>query len=149
MNGELDPSLAWAILGLTLVIIELVSGTFYLLMLGAAAFGAAAAAYFGQDLPVQALIAAAIAAAGCYWVHAYRVKNAAAQMPPIDAGQPANFESWIDEGARLARVRYRGASWDAVVVDENAGNASPRGGALLYVVSANGNTLKVTARRPG
>ena len=41
MNGELDPSLAWAILGLTLVIIELVSGTFYLLMLGAAAFGAA------------------------------------------------------------------------------------------------------------
>lgn len=145
MNGELDPSLAWAILGLTLVIIEMVTGTFYLLMLGVAAFGAAAAAWLGQDLPVQALIAAAIAAAGCYWVHAYRVKNAAAQMPHIDAGQPANFESWIDEGARLAKVRYRGASWDAVV----EGDASPQGGALLYVQSASGNTLKVTARRPG
>lgn len=145
MSGELDPSLAWAILGLTLVIIELVSGTFYLLMLGVAAFGAAAAAYFGQDTPVQALVAAAIAAAGCYWVHAYRVRNAAAQMPHIDAGQPASFESWIDEGARLAKVRYRGASWDAVV----EGDASPQGGALLYVQSASGNTLKVTARRPG
>ena len=145
MNGELDPSLAWAILGLTLVIVELVSGTFYLLMLGVAAFGAAAAAWFGQDLPVQALIAAAIAAAGCYWVHAYRVRNAAAQMPHIDAGQPANFESWVDEGARLARVRYRGASWDAIV----DGDAAPQGGALLYVLEATGNTLKVTARRPG
>lgn len=149
MNGELDPSLAWAILGLTLVIIELVSGTFYLLVLGAAAFGAAAAAWFGQDLPVQALIAAAIAAAGCYWVHAYRVKNAAAQMPHIDAGQPANFESWIDEDARLAKVRYRGASWDALMVDEKAGDASPQGGALVYVLEHRGNTLKVTARRPG
>lgn len=145
MNGELDPSLAWAILGLTLVIVEMVTGTFYLLMLGVAAFGAAAAAWLGQDLPVQALIAAAIAAAGCYWVHAYRVRNAAAQMPHIDAGQPANFESWIDESARLARVNYRGASWDAVV----DGEGSPQGGSLLYVVSANGNTLKVTARRPG
>lgn len=145
MNGELDPSLAWAILGLTLVIVEMVSGTFYLLMLGVAAFGAAAAAWLGQDLPVQALIAAAIAAAGCYWVHAYRVRNAAAQMPHIDAGQPANFESWVDEGARLAKVRYRGASWDAVV----EGDAAPQGGALLYVLSASGNTLKVTARRPG
>jgi membrane protein implicated in regulation of membrane protease activity len=145
MSSELDPSLAWAILGLTLVIIEMFTGTFYLLMLGVAAFGAAAAAWLGQELPVQALIAAAIAAAGCYWVHAYRVKNAAAQMPHIDAGQPANFESWIDEGARLAKVRYRGASWDAVIDGEGA----PQGGALLYVLSANGNTLKVTARRPG
>jgi len=149
MSGELDPTLAWAILGLTLVIIELVTGTFYLLMLGVAAFGAAAAAHLGQDTPVQALVAAAIAAAGCYWAHAYRVRNAAAQMPHIDAGQPASFESWIDQGARLARVRYRGASWDAVVVDENVGEGSPQGGSLLYVLSANGNTLKVTARRPG
>ena len=36
-------------------------------------------------------------------------------MPSVDAGMPASFESWIDAGARLARVRYRGASWDARV----------------------------------
>jgi membrane protein implicated in regulation of membrane protease activity len=134
----------WAILGLVLVIVELLTGTFYLLMLGIAAFGAALAAWLGQPIGVQAVVAALVSAAGCYGVHVYRAKNAKGQMAPIDAGQPASFENWIDAGARLARVRYRGASWDAVVDGEEAVDA----GAMLYVVTANGNTLKVTARRP-
>jgi membrane protein implicated in regulation of membrane protease activity len=145
MNGDIDPSLAWAILGLTLVVIELVTGTFYLLVLGVAAFGAAAAAYFGQEFPLQALLGTAIAAAGCYWVHAYRTKNSARQMASVDAGQPASFEAWIDERARLARVRYRGATWEAVV----EGDAAPEGGGVVYVTAASGNTLRVSARRPG
>lgn len=140
----MDEDFLWAILGLTLVIVELLSGTFYLLMLGLAAFGAAIAAWAGQGFGVQALVAAVIAAAGCYGVHVYRAKNAKGQMAPIDAGQPASFESWVDRGARLARVRYRGASWDALV----DGDASPDAGALLYVVSTSGNTLKVTTSRP-
>jgi membrane protein implicated in regulation of membrane protease activity len=140
----MDPYLAWAIVGLTLVIVELVTGTFYLLVLGVAAFGAAAAAWAGQDFPVQAIVAAAVAAAGSYWVHAYRARNAAQQMPPIDAGQPARFESWIDQGARLARVRYRGASWDARVEGAEGLEAD----AVLYVTSTEGSTLRVTAKRP-
>jgi membrane protein implicated in regulation of membrane protease activity len=134
----------WAILGLTLVIVELLTGTFYLLMLAIAAFGAALAAWLGQPFGVQAVVAAAVSAAGCYGVHVYRAKNEKEQMPPIDAGQPASFENWVDQGARLARVRYRGASWDALVDGEGELDS----GALLYVVTANGNTLKVTARRP-
>lgn len=140
----MDEDFLWAILGLTLVIVELLSGTFYLLMLGLAAFGAAIAAWMGQGFGVQAVVAAVIAAAGCYGVHVYRAKNVKGQMAPIDAGQPASFESWVDRGARLARVRYRGASWDALV----DGDASPDAGALLYVVSTSGNTLKVTTSRP-
>jgi membrane protein implicated in regulation of membrane protease activity len=134
----------WAILGLALVIVELLTGTFYLLMLAIAAFGAALAAWLGQPFGVQAVVAAAVSAAGCYGVHVYRAKNEKEQMPPIDAGQPASFENWVDQGARLARVRYRGASWDALVDGEGELDS----GALLYVVTANGNTLKVTARRP-
>lgn len=145
MENDLDPALAWAILGLTLVIIEMFSGSFYLLMLGVAALGAAAAAWFGQDLPVQIMVAVVIAGAGVYLVHAHRLRNAATQMPSVDAGQPATFEAWVDEGARLARVRYRDATWEAVV----EGGASPSGGAILYVVESRGNTLKVSARRPG
>lgn len=145
MSGDLDPSLAWAILGLSLVIIELVTGTFYLLMLAVAAFGAAGAAFIGQPFSIQAMVCAVVAAAGCYGVHVYRARNASQQMRHVDAGQPANFESWVDEGARLARVRYRGASWDAVI----EGDAAPQGGAILYVLESSGNTLKVTARRPG
>ena len=135
----------WAILGLALVVVELLTGTFYLLMLGLAAFGAALAAWLGQGIGVQAIVAAVISAAGCYGVHVYRASNVKAQMAPVDAGQPASFESWIDQGGRLARVRYRGASWDAKI-EEGAEAAAP--GSLLYVLRTDGNTLKVTARRP-
>jgi len=140
----MDEDFLWAILGLALVIVELLTGTFYLLMLAIAAFGAALAAWLGQPFGVQAIVAAVVSAAGCYGVHVYRARNVKEQMPSIDAGQPASFESWVDQGARLARVRYRGASWDALV----DGDSSPDPGAMLYVVSTSGNTLKVTARRP-
>ena len=140
----MDPAIAWAVAGLALVISELLTGTFYLLMLAVAAFGSAAAAYFGQSFPVQCIVAAVVAAAGCYGVHVYRAKQSTQRMAPIDAGMPATFENWIDNGARLARVRYRGASWDARV--EGAEALEP--GATLYVVSADGNTLKVAAKHP-
>jgi len=140
----MEEDFLWAMLGLTLVIVELLTGTFYLLMLAIAAFGAGLAAWLGQGFGVQAVVAVALAAAGCYGVHVYREKNATRQMAPVDAGQPASFENWVDEAARLARVRYRGASWDALV----EGEASVDSGAMLYVVSTHGNTLKVTSRRP-
>ena len=41
----MDPALAWAIGGLVLVIVEMLSGTFYLLVLAVGAFGAAVAAW--------------------------------------------------------------------------------------------------------
>lgn len=143
---DLDPSLAWAIVGLALVLAELLTGTFYLLMLGIAAFGSAGAAWLGLAFPSQAIVASLMAAAGCYGVHVYRAKNRAEQMAPIDAGMPAVFEAWIDAGARLARVRYRGAPWEAVV--EGEGEAAMEPGTTLYVLATHGNTLKVAKGRP-
>jgi len=140
----MEPWLAWGVLGLVLVITELLTGTFYLLMLGVAAFGAAAAAGLGQPFAVQSVIAFVVAGAGCYGVHVWRAKNRTQQMPPIDAGMPASFESWVDAGGRLARVRYRGASWDARV--EGADAVEP--GTTVYVLATDGNTLKVTKTRP-
>jgi|SRR5690349_14670529 len=140
----MEPSLAWAIVGLVLVIAELLSGTFYLVMLAVAAFGAAAAAYVAQPFPVQCIVAAVIAAAGCYGVHVYRARSGGKRMAPLDAGMPASFESWLDAGARLARVRYRGATWDARV----EGTESLEPGAMLFVLAADGNTLKVAKNRP-
>ena len=140
----MDPALAWAALGLLLVIVELLTGTFYLLMLGVAAFGAAGAAWLGYDFAVQAIVGSVVAGVGCDGVHVYREKNKAEQMAPVDAGMPASFESWIDAGARLARVRYRGASWDARV--EGAEALEP--GATVYVLATEGNTLKVGKHRP-
>ena len=140
----MDPALVWVIAGMVLVIAELLSGTFYLLMLGIAAFGAGLAAYVGQAFPVQSIVAAILSAAGCYGVHVYRAKSAPDRMPPIDAGMPASFESWLDAGSRLARVRYRGASWEARV----EGTDSVEPGATVFVLATDGNTLKVAKNRP-
>lgn len=140
----MEAHLLWLLLGLALVIVELISGTFYLLVLGVAAFGGGIAAWLGATFPAQVIATSVVAGIGVYFVHAYRARNAAQQMAPIDAGQPANFESWVDQPAGLARVRYRGASWDARLEDA----AAPQPGAVLYVLAAEGNTLKVTARRP-
>src|SRR5688572_22918998 len=140
----MDHSLVWAVTGLVLVIVELVTGTFYLLMLGVAAFGAALAAWLGLPFSAQTVVAVLVSAIGCYGVHAYRARNRAQQMAPIDAGMPASFESWLDAGARLARVRYRGASWDARV----EGGDALEPGATVYVLAADGNTLRVTKTRP-
>ena len=140
----MDAYLVWLLLGLALVIVELITGTFYLLVLGVAAFGAGAVAWAGAAFPVQVIAAGVVVGVGVYFVHAYRARNTAQQMAPIDAGQPANFEGWVDQAAGLARVRYRGASWEARI---EAGEA-PQPGALLYVHATEGNTLKVSARRP-
>ncbi|HZW51813.1 MAG TPA: NfeD family protein [Rudaea sp.] len=136
--------LVWLLIGMTLVIVELLTGTFYLLVLGIACFGGSASAFFGHTFGTQAIVAGCVAALGVVLVHAYRARNAARQMAPIDAGMPANFESWIDKSAGLARVRYRGAAWDARIEE----SASLEPGSLVYVVAANGNTLKVTVKRP-
>ena len=140
----MEADILWAILGLTLVIVELLTGTFYLLVLGVAAFGSALVAWLGHGIAAQVIVGTILALGGCYGVHVYRARNSKSQMESIDAGQPASFENWINQGARLARVRYRGASWDAQV----EGEATVDAGEMLFVVSLNGNTLKVASRRP-
>lgn len=140
----MEGSLVWAAIGLVLVITELVTGTFYLLMLGVASFGAALTAWLGLNFAVQSIVAVVTAATGCYGIRLYRAKNRARQMAPIDTGMPANFEAWVDLPARLARVRYRGASWDARV--DGAEPLEP--GSTVYVLAVDGNTLRVSKYRP-
>ena len=140
----MEPYLAWLILGFALVIVEMTTGTFYLLVLGIAAFGAGATAWLGQDFTIQVLTTALVSGIGVYLVHGYRRANGAKQMPSMDAGMPAKFESWTDQANGRARVRYRDTSWDARV----EGNADLQPGATVYVASADGSTLRVGLKPP-
>jgi membrane protein implicated in regulation of membrane protease activity len=140
----MDHAIVWALTGLVLVIVELLTGTFYLLMLGVAVFGAALAAWLGLGFPAQTIVAVVLSAIGSYGVHVYKARNRAQQMAPIDAGMPASFENWLDAGERLAKVRYRGASWEARV----EGLEAVEPGATVYVLAADGNTLRVAKNRP-
>jgi membrane protein implicated in regulation of membrane protease activity len=85
-----------------------------------------------------------VAVAGVLWVHRRRKSAGAKRMQGLDFGQPAAFESWVNERAGHARVSYRGALWDARIAGEIAGER----GEVLYVDSIDGNTLKVSKTRP-
>jgi membrane protein implicated in regulation of membrane protease activity len=139
-----DLSLAWVIAGFVLVITELASGTFYLLVLGIAAFAGAGVAYAGGALVWQSLVSAVVAVAGVVWVHQYRKRTVSSPMRGLDVGQPAAFESWVNKGAGHARVKYRDALWDAQV----AGGVAGEPGEILYITSVDGNTLKVSKTPP-
>jgi membrane protein implicated in regulation of membrane protease activity len=139
-----DISLAWLIAGVALIVTELMTGTFYLLVLGIAALVGSGIGYAGGTHVWQAFAAAAVAVAGVIWVRQYRKRTVASPMRGLDVGQPAAFESWVNQGAGHARVKYRDALWDAQV----SGDAQGESGEILYITSVDGNTLKVSKTRP-
>ena len=140
----MDISLAWLIAGFILIIVELVTGTFYLLVLGIAALVGAGVGYASGGFVWQAIGAAIVAVAGVIWVNQYKKKMAPKRMRGLDVGQPAAFDSWVNKGAGHARVKYRDALWDAQV----AGDAAGEPGEILYITSVDGSTLKVSKTRP-
>jgi len=140
----MDTPLIWLIAGFVLIITELVTGTFYLLVLGLAALAAAGVAYAGGVFVWQAIAAAIVALAGVVAVHRYKRKIQPQRMRGLDVGQPAAFESWVNQGAGHARVRYRDTLWDAQVAD----GAPAEPGEIFYVAAVDGNTLKVSKTRP-
>ena len=71
----MDAYLMWAVAGIVLIIVEILTGTFYLLVLGIGALAAAGAAWLGQSLWVQAVVTAAVAVAGVILVNRFRGKS--------------------------------------------------------------------------
>ena len=140
--------LLWVVVGFVLVISELLTGTFYLLVIGVGFFAAAVCAWLGANFIVQALVGTAVAVAGGWLVHHWhesqRLKDAG-RSNLLDRGQAVVLEGWANESAGIARVRYRGASWDARVA--NAGER-PQTGATLYIEGQEGSTLVVAAAPP-
>jgi membrane protein implicated in regulation of membrane protease activity len=140
----MDHTLVWLIGGFILVIAELATTTFYLLVLGIAAFAGAGVAYAGGALTWQAIVAAVVAVAGIICVNRYKKTIAPKRMQGLDVGQPAVFDTWINKSAGHARVKYRDALWDAHIAGEAAGEPNE----ILYVTAVHGNTLKVSKSRP-
>ena len=140
----MDLSLTWLIAGFILIIVELVTGTFYLLVLGIAALIGAGVAYASGGFVWQAMVAAIVAVAGVIWVNQFKKKMAPKRMRGLDVGQPAAFDSWVNKSAGHARVKYRDALWDAQVADDASGEP----GEIFYITSVDGSTLKVSKTRP-
>lgn len=111
-------STVWWLLAGTAVAVELVTGTFYLLMLAIGLSAGALVAHTGAG-PVPQLLAAAVVG-GSSVVGWYFVKKRQPQAPSIradrnvnlDVGETVHVERWNPDGT--ATVRYRGATWTAI-----------------------------------
>jgi membrane protein implicated in regulation of membrane protease activity len=144
----MDLWLLWTIVGFVLVITELVTGTFYLLVLGLGAFVGAIAAWLGANQVVQALAAGGLAVAGTWFVHHWHESRRALAVKGsnfLDRGQPVVLDGWANENAGIARVKYRGTTWDARVPE---GAPRPTVGSTLYIEAQEGSMLVVAAAPP-
>lgn len=139
----MDAYLLWAVIGIVLIIVEMLTSTFYLLVLGIAALVAAAAAYLGQSFWVQAVTVAAVAVIGVIVIKRFRGTARLAPDRGLDIGQTVVLDSWISEADGLARVTYRNAQWEARVTGERV-----PGGKVFYIHAMDGSTLSVSAAKP-
>jgi membrane protein implicated in regulation of membrane protease activity len=136
----METYLVWLAAGFVLVIAELVTGTFFLLVLGVAAFAGSATAWFGLGFWVEALCSAAVAVAGVFWVRQQRKATPQSDMASLDLGQAVVFDAWICREQGAARVKYRNTLWDAEVEGERDFDS----GQVLFIHAMDGNTLKVS-----
>ena len=142
--------LIWTILGFVLVIVELMTGTFYLLVLGVGALFAALAAWMGAPFIVQVAVAGAVASFGTWWVqkwHAQHRKDGD-QANAIDVGQTVTVARWVNHPEGMLRVKYRGTEWDARIKPGDLVAAGTAEGGMLYILAQDAQTWVVGAAKP-
>lgn len=111
----MSDSMSWLIAAGVLVVLELFSGTFYLLMFAVGLSAGALAALAGFALAAQLIVAAAVGMVATVFLHRSRFGHSrrgnSARDPNvnIDIGQRLEVDRWQDGHAR---VKYRGALWD-------------------------------------
>jgi membrane protein implicated in regulation of membrane protease activity len=107
--------MGWLVAAGVLVILELFTGTFYLLMIAIGLAVGGIVAVGGADRPVQTIAAAAVGVLATALLHRSRFGRPARHDPArdrnvnLDIGQHVQVPGW-DNGR--ARVMYRGALWD-------------------------------------
>ena len=111
----MSESLSWLMAAGVLVVLELFSGTFYLLMIALGLCAGALAAVAGLAVAVQLIVAAAVGVVATAVLHRSRFGHSrrgnTARDPNVnlDIGQRIEVPHWHDGHAR---VKYRGALWD-------------------------------------
>ena len=134
----------WLIAGIILCIAEMLTGTFFLLVIGVAALAGAAVAWFGADMWLQVCAASAIAVIGVGWVQVHRRHSPGKSMPALDLGQPVSFEKWISQSDGMARINYRGSTWDARLPN----GLDPAPGTILFIQAVEGSVFQVSDNKP-
>lgn len=126
---DFSSATVWWVLAGLLVAAELLTGTFYLLMLAVGAAGAALAAHLGLAFTPQLLTAAIVgggATAAWHWRRAKQPRSAPAHMNRdvnLDIGERVHVSTWKADGT--TRVSYRGSMWAARLAPGSKPNPGP------------------------
>ena len=138
----MEHSTLWWLMAGTAVVAELLTGTFYLLMLAIGLAAGAIAAHLGVEVSTQLVIAALVGGGAVVACYAIRKRNPGAQPAAsnrdvnLDVGETVQVDAWNPDGT--AQVRYRGAQWTVLLRPGNA--ASP---GLYRVAEVVGSRLLV------
>lgn len=137
-----DSTIWWLLAGIAIAV-EMVTGTFYLLMLAVGMVAGALAAHLGASVIVQIVVAAVVgggAVVAWHWKRSKSPKPAQANANrdvQMDIGETVHVEQWNDDAT--ATVKYRGAQWTVEHADKDE---APQPG-VFRVRKLNGNRLVV------
>jgi membrane protein implicated in regulation of membrane protease activity len=140
----MDTSTLWWILTGVFVAAELLTGTFYLLMLALGLAAGAVCAHLGFATTTQLVIAALVGASAVlawYYKHPASSKNRVEHNPNVhlDIGSTVNVETWTASGG--TSVMHRGALWSAKHSQQGLQADALFTTGLHRVVAVDGNTL--------
>lgn len=137
----MDNPTAWWILAGFFVAMELVSGTFYLLMLAIGAVAGALAAHAGLPPPGH-WIAFTVVGGGAV-IALYLGRRMLSRRTPegarhdnLDLGATVDVSAWSADG--VARVHYRGSDWSARPLRHGALHTGPH-----RIAGQDGNVLLI------
>ena len=110
-----DSTIWWLLTG-AFIAVELLTGTFYLLMLSLGLAGAAIAAHLGATAAVQLVVAAVLGGGLVVAWRSYK-KHQPPSLPAganrdvnLDVGETLQVQAWNEDGTGTAK--YRGAVWN-------------------------------------
>ena len=140
IRADMAQSSIWWVLAGAVIALELLTGTFYLLMLSLGLVGAAIAAHLGASITAQLVVAALVG--GGFVLGWRRHKQNKPSAPPasanrdvnLDVGETVQVDAWNPDGT--GSVKYRGAHWDVSL----ASGANPAPG-LHQIVEVVGSRL--------
>jgi len=140
-NYMADSTVWWLLTGAT-VVLELLTGTFYLLMLAIGLMAGAVSAHLGLGLAGQFVLAAfigTVTTAGLYFYRRRRPSDPSVRSlrsVNLDVGEIIQINDWQPDGTAL--VRYRGAQWQVITR-----SGQPEGTGSFRVAELVGNRLLV------
>lgn len=142
----------WLAMAAIVVILEMFSGTFYLLMIGTGLLAGALAAAVGLDNAQQMVIAAVVGIASTFalrrsrWGRRQKIASSRDPNVNLDIGESVHVTKWVQTPGKrpTARVIYRGAPWDIELMPDE----TPQPGQFI-ILEIRGSCLIVSGKVSG